>query len=117
LLEGTSLRELQDESLKIRFHEFVANPGNPSAAQVAFKLGYKDAASLSRACKRWFGMTFQAARIEMKRRGSASAMPLSGPSGAAPLPVQDTPRLPATRSDASEREEFSQATHLEPPLS
>ena len=59
--EGTSFRKLAEASLRDRFEMLVADPGLSSAA-IAERLGYHDASSLQRACRRWFGKPFRAVR-------------------------------------------------------
>ena len=51
---GTGYRQLLDRELRERAERFLRD-GNRSHAWVAEELGYTDAASFSRACRRWFG--------------------------------------------------------------
>jgi AraC-like DNA-binding protein len=52
---GTSFRELLDEHRRKRAAELLADP-HLTAAEVGDRLGYADAASFGRACRRWFGV-------------------------------------------------------------
>ncbi|MBN7796824.1 AraC family transcriptional regulator ligand-binding domain-containing protein [Parahaliea mediterranea] len=55
-LEGTSYQGLKDELLRNLVTELLNEPGH-SLEDVVQLSGYCDSASLTRACKRWFGMT------------------------------------------------------------
>lgn len=55
-LEGTSFQILKDELLRNVVTELLNDPGH-SLEDVVQLSGYCDSASLTRACKRWFGMT------------------------------------------------------------
>ncbi len=55
-LEGASYQGLKDELLRNVVSELLNDPGR-SLEEVVQLTGYSDAASLTRACKRWFGMT------------------------------------------------------------
>jgi AraC-like DNA-binding protein len=50
---GTSYRELVDAELRVRAQRLL-RAGHLSHAQIAEALGYTDASSFSRACRRWF---------------------------------------------------------------
>lgn len=52
---GTSFRELLDEHQRKRAAELLADP-QLTAAEIGDRLGYSDAASFGRACRRWFGV-------------------------------------------------------------
>ena len=65
--EGTSFREIQDTTFKQRLLSMAADSGY-TAERVAEELGYHDASSLQRACRRWFGKTFGAVRGERRGR-------------------------------------------------
>ena len=51
---GTSFRKLQDAEKKARAEKWLS-AGNLTHAEIAGRLGYADATSFSRACRRWFG--------------------------------------------------------------
>lgn len=55
-LEGASYQSLKDELLRNVVTELLNDPGH-SLEDVVQLSGYCDSASLTRACKRWFGMT------------------------------------------------------------
>ncbi len=55
-LEGASYQGLKDELLRNVVSELLNDPGR-SLDEVVELSGYSDAASLTRACKRWFGIT------------------------------------------------------------
>ncbi|MBU6267427.1 MAG: AraC family transcriptional regulator [Sphingomonadales bacterium] len=65
--EGTSFRVLHDEAYKARLLAIAADP-RETAESVAEQMGYHDASSLQRACRRWFGRTFGRVRAELGRR-------------------------------------------------
>lgn len=65
--EGTTFRELSTESLKSRFATLIKEPGLGTDV-IADRLGFHDASSLLRACRRWFG----ASPSELRRRFRAS---------------------------------------------
>jgi len=67
--EGTSFRALQDEAYKARLLQIAADP-RETADSIAEQMGYHDASSLQRACRRWFGKTFGRVRAEIGRRRS-----------------------------------------------
>lgn len=52
--EGETFRKLLDSSLQTRIEILLAGP-RLNVETIAEKLGYSDAASLHRACRRWFG--------------------------------------------------------------
>ena len=52
---GTSFRELLDEHRRKSAAELLADP-HLTAAEIGDRLGYADAASFGRACRRWFGV-------------------------------------------------------------
>jgi AraC-like DNA-binding protein len=51
---GTSFRELRDAHRRCGAEQYLRS-GFLTTEQVAFELGYEDASSFSRACRRWFG--------------------------------------------------------------
>jgi AraC-like DNA-binding protein len=51
---GVGFRELLDGELRLRARRLL-DSGGLSHAEIADRLGYADATSLSRACRRWFG--------------------------------------------------------------
>lgn len=55
--EGQTFDELLESVRKDRFTEVMRSANRPSLANVAFMLGYSDQAALSRACRRWFGVS------------------------------------------------------------
>lgn len=55
-LEGTSYQAIKDELMKNVVAELLKDPRH-SLEDVVQLTGYSDGASLTRACKRWFGMT------------------------------------------------------------
>jgi AraC-like DNA-binding protein len=59
--EGTSLRQLRDQSGRAMFESLLRGPGMGLAA-VAARLGYCDESALSRATRRWYGCTAAEAR-------------------------------------------------------
>ena len=59
--EGTSFRTLLDASLRERFERLVVDEALSSSA-IAERLGYNDATSLQRTCRRWYGKAFSAVR-------------------------------------------------------
>lgn len=59
--EGTSFRALSEDSLKARLISLLSDPNLPTAV-IAERLGYQDASSLQRACRRWFGQPLLAMR-------------------------------------------------------
>ncbi|MDE2403248.1 MAG: AraC family transcriptional regulator ligand-binding domain-containing protein [Sphingomonadales bacterium] len=65
--EGSAFRAIQDEAFKERLLTIAGVPGQ-TAEKVAEELGYHDASSLQRACRRWFGKTFGAIREERRKR-------------------------------------------------
>lgn len=52
--EGTSYRGLRDASQK-RYAESLLRDRRLDVSEVAYALGYQDAANFGRACRRWFG--------------------------------------------------------------
>jgi AraC-like DNA-binding protein len=52
--EGTSFQSLLDESRKARAVHLLNDPAL-TVAEVAYTLGYEDAANFGRAFRRWFG--------------------------------------------------------------
>lgn len=61
--EGHTFRDLSEQSLKNRFSTLITEPGLGTHA-IADRLGFHDASSLLRACRRWFG----ASPSEIRRR-------------------------------------------------
>ena len=59
--EGTTLRNLRDEILKNRAQVLIMTT-KLSREEIASQLGYCDSASLSRSCRRWFGLSIRAMR-------------------------------------------------------
>jgi AraC-like DNA-binding protein len=55
--EGHTFDELLELVRKDRFVEAMRRADRPSLANIALMLGYSDQAALSRACKRWFGVS------------------------------------------------------------
>lgn len=63
--EGTSFRELRDESMKARLDALFRNSGL-SLAAIAERLGYSDESALSRATRRWHGCSAAEARKRIR---------------------------------------------------
>jgi AraC-like DNA-binding protein len=63
--EGTSFRELRDESLKARL-EALLRGTDLSLAAIAERLGYSDESALSRATRRWHGCSAAEARKRVR---------------------------------------------------
>jgi len=55
--EGHTFEALLEEVRKERFVQIMGRSERPSLANVALMLGYSDQPALSRACKRWFGVS------------------------------------------------------------
>ena len=68
--EGTNFRVMTDQSLRTRFLQALRQPV-VKADQVAEQLGYHDASSLQRACRRWFGKSYRAVRLDQMAKGKA----------------------------------------------
>jgi AraC-like DNA-binding protein len=66
--EGVSFRPLLEESLRDRLLDLVDRPGITAQA-VAEMLGYHDASSIQRACRRWFGTPFGKVRAGQGETG------------------------------------------------
>jgi AraC-like DNA-binding protein len=58
---GSGYRELVDRHRRRRA-EALLREGNQSVSEIAYRLGYDDAANFARACKRWFGTAPSALR-------------------------------------------------------
>lgn len=54
--EGLSFETLRDEARR-RMAEVLLRQGKQSLTEIALMLGYSDSSSLSRSCKRWFGVS------------------------------------------------------------
>jgi AraC-like DNA-binding protein len=67
--EGSSFRVLSDRALRDRLVEILGKR-NTTAGMAAEILGYHDASSLQRACRRWFGMSFASAKLKIVSRSS-----------------------------------------------
>ncbi len=63
LSEGTNFRTLLDASLRERFERLVVDEALSSSV-IAERLGYNDATSLQRTCRRWYGKAFSVIRRE-----------------------------------------------------
>ena len=63
--EGTSFRELREESLKARLELLLRN-SDDSLATIAERLGYSDESALSRATRRWHGCSAGEARKRIR---------------------------------------------------
>ena len=64
--EGTTFREIQDETRQALAEEYVLE-GKHSLSQIAYLLGFSDQSNFSRAFKRWSGATpseYQATRTD-----------------------------------------------------
>jgi AraC-like DNA-binding protein len=65
--EGTTFRDLLDAHRRRRARTLLAQPSLP-IAEVAWRLGYQDAANFGRACRRWFGRSPGRLREELSSR-------------------------------------------------
>ncbi|MGH7788398.1 MAG: AraC family transcriptional regulator [Candidatus Binatia bacterium] len=93
-LAGTNYKDLRDAQRRQRAAALLRE-GTLTAAEVACRLGYQDAANFSRACRRWFGVSPGALRAGVAATGTRRAAGGSGDAGGAPR-VRPTTR-PRTR--------------------
>ncbi len=68
--EGTTFEDIVDEIRKDMALQWLANPG-VSLGTLARQLGYSEQSSLTRSCRRWFGMPPMAKRRELRQNPPA----------------------------------------------
>jgi AraC-like DNA-binding protein len=94
--EGTSVKTLLDRVRRDRAEEW-ASGGSMPVAEMAFRLGYADAAAFSRAFKRWTGRSPATFRTEVKAQAEALPHPARRSVRGRPQPPAPSARRPAPR--------------------